>query len=192
MNDRERVRVKRERNFSAHHIFIGAARVAIEDAKAKKPGWFYSQLTAMVMCALAVEALANAFGKRMLIDWQDFESSSPIAKLRLVCKELGLVFDEKNEPWATIRWLSKFRNLVAHAKPELVTEDYISTRDEYEKDRMKMPKSKLEAQVTLGNAQRAYRGVDKVKELLSQKVPPDESFGLYSDSCLGSVSIPHT
>ena len=192
MSESKKVRVTRERPFSAHHMFIGAARVSIQDAENKKPGWFYDELTAMVMSALAVEALANAFGKRLLKDWEDFESASPIAKLKLVCKELDLEFDRNKEPWSTIKWLSKFRNLVAHAKPELVTEDYISTPDEYEKKRMDMPKSALEKQVTLGNAKRAYEGVEKVKELLAKKVPPDESFGLYSDSCLGSASIEHT
>jgi hypothetical protein len=173
-------------------MFIGAARVALEDAKKKQPGWFYSELTAMVMSALAVEALANAFGKRLVDDWEDFEASSPMAKLRLVCQELALEFDQQKEPWSTIKWLSKFRNLIAHAKPELVTEDYISTRDEYEKKLMEMPKSALERKITLKDAGRAYYGVEKLKEILSAKVPPEESFGLYSDSCLGSAEIERT
>jgi hypothetical protein len=173
-------------------MLIGAARVALEDAKKKKPGWFYDELTAMVMSALAVEALANAFGKRLIDDWVDFESSTSMAKLRLICQHLEIEFDQNKEPWSTAKWLSKFRNKIAHAKPELVTENYVSTRDEYEKKRRDMPTSALEAQITHGNAARAYGGVERIKTILSEKVPPGESFGLYSDVSLGSASIEHT
>ena len=65
----ERLLIFKERPFSAHHMLIGAARAALEDAESKRPGWFYAELMAMAMSALAVEALCNAIGERVVADW---------------------------------------------------------------------------------------------------------------------------
>jgi hypothetical protein len=81
-----KVKEVRKRMFSAHRMLIGAARVAVEDAEAKRPGWTYSQLTAITLCGLAIEAICNAVGKRVVTDWKDFERKSPNAKLRLLSK----------------------------------------------------------------------------------------------------------
>jgi hypothetical protein len=69
-------------------MLIAAARSALQDAEAKGPGSFYSELTAMTFSALAIEALCNSIGERMLEDWKDFESATPIAKLRLLASRL--------------------------------------------------------------------------------------------------------
>jgi len=85
MTDQDTLQVERERNFSAHHMLLGAARMAMEDSNKQRPGWFYSDLIAITFSALSIEALCNAFGNRFVPDWKDFESSSPIAKLRIIC-----------------------------------------------------------------------------------------------------------
>jgi len=96
-------------------MLIGAARAAVEDAEAKRPGWFYSQLTAITLCGLAIEAICNAIGKRIIPDWKDFESAGPNAKLRLLCDRLNVKYDRHAEPWSSARWLSKQRNAIALA-----------------------------------------------------------------------------
>jgi hypothetical protein len=183
----DKIKVKRKRNFSAHHILIGAARAAVEDAEQQKPGWFYNDLTAIIMSALSVEALCNSIGNRVIEGWQDYESSSPIAKLRILCKRLGITYNQNKEPWTTVKWLCKFRNIIAHAKPELVDEEYIMSREEYDKRRTDYPKSKLEKEVTLGKAKRALNAVETVKQILCEKIPAENSFGLYCDSWGGSA-----
>ncbi|MCK4790982.1 MAG: hypothetical protein KAV87_45035 [Desulfobacteraceae bacterium] len=133
MTDREKISVSKERPFSAHHMLLGAARAAIEDAESKRPGWFYSELMAITMSGLAIEALCNAVGERVIDNWNDFESSSPKAKVRVICKELDIEYKSEKEPWSSVVWLSKIRNDLAHAKPQLVNESYIWIREEYEK-----------------------------------------------------------
>jgi hypothetical protein len=186
-----KIRVEREKRFSAHHMLLGAARAALEDAESRRPGWFYAELVAMTMASLAVEAVSNAIGERVVRDWKDFESAKPIAKLRLICQQLDVLFDERIEPWATVRWLAKFRNDVAHAKPELVKETYTWSRAEYERREDEGPKSKLEKKVTIGNARRAVCEVRRVKDILCDAVPEDMRQGLFSDAWTGSAtSVP--
>ena len=183
-----KVHVEKEKPFSAHHMLLGAARAALEDAESKRPGWFYAELVAMTMASLAIEAMSNAIGERVIENWKDFESASPIAKLRLICQKLEVPFDERVEPWASVRSLTKFRNEIAHAKPELVKETYVWSRAEYEKREKEGPKSKLEKKVTLGNARRAVREVRRVKDILCEAVPEDERHGLFSESWTGSAT----
>lgn len=170
-------------------MLIGAARAALDDATSKKPGWFYSELVAITMSALSIEAMSNAIGERVIPDWKDFESASPIAKLRLLCKQLQVPFDKNVEPWASAIWLAKFRNLVAHAKPELVQEERVISRAEYDNRPHDSPKSKLEKKISTEHAERAVRTAESIKDLLCKNIPPEEAFGLYSDSWSGSASL---
>jgi post-segregation antitoxin (ccd killing protein) len=185
----EHLNVSRERRFSAHHMLLGAARMALQDAESKKPGWFYAELTALTLSGLAVEAICNAVGERVITDWKDFENASPIAKLRLICDKLGVSFDSNREPWSTARWLAKFRNEIAHAKPELVKESYVWTREEYDRWQAKEPKSGVERKITLGNAKRIVKRITEIKDLLCLRVPADEASGLYSDEWSGSAEL---
>lgn len=188
MTAEDRLLVSRERNFSAHHMLLGAARAALEDAEQRKPGWFYAELIAITMSALAIEALCNAIGERVLETWKDFESATPMAKLRVLSSVLELHYDVNAEPWATAKWLHKFRNEVAHAKPEFVKESYVWRRTEYEKREREEPKSRLEKRITRGNARRAVNQTVKLKDLLCEEIPVEKSFGLFSDSWSGSAS----
>jgi hypothetical protein len=184
----ERLNVSRERRFSAHHMLLGAARMALEDAEDKKPGWFYAELIALTMSGLAVEAIGNAVGERIITDWKNIErSASPIAKLRLICDTLDVTFDPSREPWSTVRWLARFRNEIAHAKPEFVQVSYHWTREEYERRRTEDPKSKVEKKITLGQAKRAVKRVTEIQDLLCLRVPVEEAFGLHSDQWSGSA-----
>jgi len=179
---------EQERHFSAHHILLGSAHMALEHAREEQPGWFYSELIAITMCSLALEALANAFGERFVDTWKHFENSSPVAKIRVVCSSLEIVPNFNEEPWSSIPWLIKFRNKVAHAKPELVKEKTLLTKEEYDnRHKTTGPKSKLESDVTLPNAERAYAALVKLKDILCKKIPEDKLEGLFADGWSGEI-----
>ena len=184
----EKLRMQRQREFSPHHVLICAASTALEDAKEKRPGYFNYELTCITFCALALEALANAFGEKFILRWEDFESANPIAKLRIVCQHFRITPDFGcDHPWGTALWLIKFRNKVAHAKPEFIKEDRKITREEYDKLRFEYPKSKLEEQITLANAQRAFDCVNGIHEMLCDQIPAEELGGLLSDGWSGQT-----
>jgi hypothetical protein len=187
---KDRIKVNRERDFCPHHILLNAAYNALEDARAKRPGYFNYELMSITFCALALEALGNSFGEKFIPRWkEDFESASPVAKMRLVSEQLGVTPDFNTEPWADVSWLVKFRNLVAHAKPKLLKEERILTREQHSARRFEYPLSDLEKQVTLQNAERAYKCVDKIQATWCSKILLGEIGSLLGDGWSG-VSEP--
>ena len=62
----DKLKVTRERNYSAHHKLIGAARIAVESAIKREPGWSYAVIVGISLCGLAVEAICNAIGDRVV------------------------------------------------------------------------------------------------------------------------------
>ena len=178
-----------ERNFSAHHMLIRTASLANKRAKKREPGWIYLELTAMTFSALAIEALCNSIGDRVFSDWDDYESSSPNAKLRMLADRLSLKYVKDREPWSTARWLVKFRNLIAHAKPELIVEEKLITQEELDRRLFDAPKSKLEKWINASNADRAVRGAEAIKEALIRNMPPEDALGLAVDAWTGTTRL---
>lgn len=183
-------KVHRERHFSPHHALLGAAWIALGDAKEKRHGWKRYELMAITFSALALEAIANAFGERLVPRWkEDFEKCPPTAKLRVVCTQLGVVVDFEREPWQTALWLIKFRNNVAHAKPQFIDEKKVVSDQEYDMIRDVFPISKLEEQISFTNAKRAVEEVSSVLHLLCDKLPIEEQKGLFADGWTGSTTV---
>jgi hypothetical protein len=178
---RKTVRVVKERDFEPQHLLIHIARCALEDAEKKVPGWGNQQFIAIAFSALAIEAMANSFGQRLITRWVDFESSSPIAKLRIICAELKIQPDWAREPWGTVLWLVKFRNKIAHAQPESVVYDKEFPIEECSKTFHDSPPSKLEAQATLANARRAVKNTNEIHRIFLSKLKPGQHPSLFSD-----------
>ena len=178
-----------ERHYSAHNTLLHIALIELEGAKSGTVGQFNHAFIAITFSALAIEALANAVGDRVVPEWKDFENASPFAKVRLLAEKLGVPYSAAEEPWAAIRWLCKFRNQVAHAKPERVTREEVVSQHEHETRRYSAPPSKLESQVTEGNARRAVKAVEALKYALSERIPAGERFGLSSDGWSSSTKL---
>ena len=179
-----------ERHYSAHHALLRVAGAELDRAMRKEPGWFDSTFVVLTFSALAAEALSNAIGNRVIPDWKDFESASPNAKVRLLAERLTIPYEANSEPWQTIRWLGKFRNLVAHAKPEFVLHVHLITEQKANERSTDPPKSKLERDVTIANARRAFEAVGELKDLYCKKIPAKDRFGLYNDGWTSST-VPH-
>ncbi|MGA2178306.1 MAG: hypothetical protein ABSH15_01795 [Verrucomicrobiota bacterium] len=112
------VRTKIERRFNPHLLLLRGAQYHLRTAKEKRDGCYYSWLGAILLSALSIEAIGNSYGEFLIPDWKDFESASPIAKLRLVATRCDVTPDFGRQPWQTARLLIIFRNRIAHAKPK--------------------------------------------------------------------------
>lgn len=178
--------VTKERSFAPHHTPLGAARVALDLAEQRSPGWHYHEFTAIVMSALSIEALANAVGARVISEWKDFENSTPWAKLRLLAESLNVPLDRGAEPWSTVKWLCGIRNKAAHAKPEDLLETKQVPDHAFDQERLNWPKSLLEREVTLGNARRAFEAVQRVKLTLFNAMPEHTRGSIFSDGAMFS------
>jgi hypothetical protein len=87
-----------------------------------------------------------------------------------------------------VQRLVKFRNAIAHAKPQFVVTEKILTEEEHNRHMPDRPESKLEREITLGNAKRAVATAKRVKELLCSKVPQEIALGLTVDAWSGRTS----
>jgi hypothetical protein len=194
-NQSEKIRIRKERDFKPHHILIYAASVGLMDAEKvtkEEKGlslWTPHELTAIIFSAFALEAIGNSFGEKFVKRWKDFEYSSPIAKLRIVCNQLNIEPDFQQEPWSSAQWLIKFRNDVAHARPFPIKTDEVVHANEYFLRLHTAPLSDVEKQITLGNAKQAVNTVQEILDQFYLKIKPDERGGLFFDGSSGSASV---
>jgi hypothetical protein len=193
MESEKRLSIERRRDFSAHHMLVETAEEAAESAVAKlakeEHGWKRQCLIAITCSGLALEAFCNAFGGRVIPNWEEFLSCTPLAKLRLICEHSAVAYDRTREPWASMIWLSKFRNRVAHAKPESIKTTHVMTEAEYYAANLGHPQSELEDDLTIRNAKKAVTSIKKVIELLCDALPLDQKWGLSVDMSFGKASV---
>jgi hypothetical protein len=84
---------------------------------------FLGNILSLIKCpgvlepnCLSVEAIANTIGELLVPDFKDFESSSPKAKIRIICETIGLEFKRDEPPFIDVIHLLKIRNQLAHPK----------------------------------------------------------------------------
>ncbi|GGA19521.1 hypothetical protein [Dyella nitratireducens] len=163
--DDTQVKVRTSRYFSAHHMMSEAAREALEGASEQ------SALTAIIMSAMAAEALANAVGGLILGDvWKDIEKNlSPWGKYRLICRELKIPCKGVVD-WERLKRLFTLRNEIAHAKPERVESTLEMTMGEHKAswlgDITIFGASKLEKKLTKEMAREAVEAFERIWDIL--------------------------
>ncbi len=185
-----RLVVTKKREFSAHNFLISSAFFNVREAEASAVGSFHHQLAAIVLSGLALEALCNAIGDRVIERWKDFETGNPIAKLRVLVQSLGVDYDAEVEPWSSAVWLYSYRNKIAHAKPCMLESEIAFASHEAADAHVKeMPMSDLERFITLGNAKRALSGVERVRDLFCGHIEFSKTFGLHSDGWSYSTKL---
>jgi DNA-directed RNA polymerase subunit L len=191
----EQIRIRKERDFKPHHFLIYAARVGLEHAEEvtkEEKGisvWTPHELTAITFSAFALEAIGNSFGEKLVKRWKDFEYSSPIAKLRIVCAQLNIEPDFGGEPWATALWLVAFRNSIAHAKPRFIKTDEVVPASEYNFWHLHSdPQSEIEKQITLENARRAVKAISEILDQFYLKIKKEDRGSLFFENSSGMAS----
>lgn len=92
-----------ERHYSAHHTLLRVARFELAKAERKEVGWFDSTFVALTFSALAIEALSNAIGDRIVPDWKDFETAAHLRKFGCWLSDSAFLTRQKTtrgEPFA--------------------------------------------------------------------------------------------
>lgn len=192
MNDAGRVgdktiEVIEERFYSPHHLLLKSASASLMAAQGRfEGGRDVHILTVMVMSALAIEALCNAIGHRVLKGWEDFEQIPPWAKIRLICKALEIPYDRGKAPWQQLQLLLSFRNTIAHGQPEHVMARRVVSETEYAAQMNDCsacyPESKFEKKLTVENARIALATVRQVEDVLTVNIPDGLKMGITVDA----------
>jgi len=188
MENPQLFRTVKNREFFAHHSLLHAAELEIQAAEDSRVGCFNKCLASMVMTSIAVESLLNAVGSRVVSDWPFFERLRPHEKIDALVVQLQIERDTKSEPWITLRFLGDFRNDIVHAKPEKLVQQRILSEVALEKTAFDRPQSKLEREITTGNARRVLSAVISLKDLLTGAMPNDKRFGIYADMSSSSTA----
>ena len=109
-------KVVQEHVFLPYTLYLDSAKYFCAEMERKESVSWYDLLAAVTLLGLSVEAIANTFGELVIADFKDFESSSPKAKLRLICESLGVEFNRSKVPFVDVLHLLKVRNQLAHPK----------------------------------------------------------------------------
>ena len=143
----------KERHFLPIEMFLDSARKVVAKIKADNSPLWPDLMAAASLLSLSLEALVNSLGPHLVDDFEDFDSASPVAKLRIIYEKVGFDFDKSRQPIADIRELARFRNKIAHAKYKKLT--YTSER------------------LPLCEAQRLLRDESKTLHGLEEAVSPE-------------------
>lgn len=163
------IRTKTERKFLPHRLLLNAARHQFDEAAQSESGSTYNLLATVLLSALCIEAIGNTYGELLVHDWEkDFDNSSPRAKLRLVANECGVTPDFGIEPWQTAWLLIKFRNKIAHARPEDLKVHNEQPTGDHRKDFSMKLESDVEKMITPEFARKSLSAVNEILNLLNK------------------------
>jgi len=170
-------------------MLLHAADLQVLEAEASEDGRFNKCLAALVLTSLAIEALINAVGSRAAESWLAFEKLKLHEKIEYLVKELQVQRDTTKEPWTTVRFLTGFRNDIAHAKPQQLETSILLPEAAIAKLTFDPPRSTLEREITVGNARRAHTAVYALKGIFTYALPAEKQFGIYTDGWAESVEV---
>ena len=116
--------VSAHRHVTPAFTLYSAARYAVEKVQRTDEGSFLELLTANLMAALAFEAFLNQAGEFLWGApsevWVAVERLGPMTKLRAIAEHAKFALDVGARPVQTIAEVCRFRNAVAHGKPEFL------------------------------------------------------------------------
>lgn len=113
---------------------------------------FNNCMTAMLFCALTLEAYLNYLAWKKLTCWEAVEHLQPKEKLSLLAEISGFKPDMGRKPFQSFTVIFAFRNKVAHGKPEELSAEGVACIEEHESPPMAL--TAWEKEVSLQNAER--------------------------------------
>jgi hypothetical protein len=84
--------------------------------------------------------------------------------------------------------LGGFRDDIAHPKPELVETNRVMPQAGIDKTAFDVPHSRLEKEITLGNARRCFAAVNLLKQIFTDSLSPGKRSGIYADMWHGGIT----
>jgi len=167
-SDKVKVKVKRSREVKPFNELASANYVILDNAKQNRAGCFYEYLTSIMLSAFSFEAYLNQIGSKLFDYWDQMERLPWRNKMTIITAHLKLGIDQKRRPFKTISSLFKFRNMIAHCKPELLNTETIEEGN-MEEIRRKKPLTEWENLCSLEFAQQAYDDVGKLVKMIHDK-----------------------
>src|SRR5436190_19900854 len=120
--DDDIVAYRLDRTPYAHTALLLVAESALESLN--KHNDEDAPMVATVFAAFAMEAFLNFVGEELFRFWDEIDMISSEKKLRVICEHLQYMPDLGARPYQSLHELWKARNLLAHARPETLSQIY--------------------------------------------------------------------
>jgi hypothetical protein len=115
--------------------------------------------------ALSHEAHLNHVGHHLFECWNDYlDRLAPEAKLRLICEKAGVEVDFGKRPFQSFRDVSRFRNILVHAKTEYLDLDVVKVEETKE-----LPSTDWQKYCTKENFERVQEDLGSLIHLLQKE-----------------------
>jgi hypothetical protein len=192
-----KVRVNVKRKFLPHVLLQRSAQHHLATSDKNQGGCYYEWFAAIVSSALCVEAIGNSYGKVLIPKWKEViadlikkrEGASPIKKLQLVAGRCGITPDFESDPWSTARKLTRFRDLICHAKREpFEFEEYRGLHNYGEAMGTKL-EADVEKMITKDFAKQSCDAVDKIISMFNKTLKSSELYELAMDGHEFSAAV---
>ncbi|MBA7684089.1 hypothetical protein ES703_92479 [subsurface metagenome] len=138
-------------------------------------------MSSIILSAFCIEAYLNHIGSKLLPYW-DEEIKRDLSiqnKLKIICHHLNLAPDYSRSPFQSFRHIIKYRNLLAHAITEKVSDQGIQIVNDGE--RMRQPETWWEKHSNLKAAKRWLADTESmITEIHKAAGEGDIPFGILS------------
>jgi len=186
---KRKLQVSSERSVHTYGYLHSAAEWALEQAEGTEEGKFYNCMSSIILSAFCIEAYLNHIGSELLPYWDEEvkRGLSVQNKLKIICHHLNMAPDYSRPPFQSFRHIVKYRNLLAHAITEKVSEQ--GTKIVSDGERMSQPETWWEKHSNLKTARRwlahTESMITKIHEVAREG---DIPFGILSiGSSLGTL-----
>lgn len=163
-----------ERSIYTYSYLHSAADWALEQAKETEEGRFYNCMSSIILSAFCIEAYLNHMGSILLPYWDD-EVKKGLGiqnKLKIICHHLNLINDFSHRPFQSFKQIMKFRNLMAHATSEKISDKRIQVMRDGE--RVKYPETWWEKHSTLEIAKRWLADTESIINTITAAAGKDD------------------
>ncbi len=162
------IKYKRHRVHHPFHDLLSAAYSGLSIAQNGEYCVPQNTLIAIVFSALAIEGLANGFGSALVLNWEKFDRSSTVKKIRVLLNYIEKVDLISDEEWEQLNELFTFRNQIVHPRHEEFIETGEDNLINYDRISHIGPKSKLDKQITIHKAKLYVDLAHKLHHRLSE------------------------
>jgi hypothetical protein len=159
------VRVNRRREVRIHAELWHTSNCLLENALKIPDGKAHQFRASLIFRAFALEGFLNWLGPKLIPHWEYLDRLKPQEKLALLAALVNVTPDYGSRPWQILKELFRFRNALAHGKPEDLEDETEQELEEY-LSKIDFVVAEWEAFASEANALRAQQDVRLIAKTL--------------------------
>jgi hypothetical protein len=150
-----------------------ASRFLLKLAESQEEGQFFLAQASLILSSFTHEAFLNTLGAKLIKEWAKHEYQNPEDKLQTICKRIDYKPNKGKRPYQTLKWLFRFRNLIAHGREEEIRIEGKIVKKKDKGGYLDAIEGEWEKFCTVINARNAYDDIGAIAEDLCQRAGID-------------------